>query len=196
MSYPAGTLNLVLIQDAIYDWIEGITQGVFPEGEEGEHIQWMDQSAPLQARPLVTLKIIDGPRPIGRSANLFFNPDESTKLNPFSVGMQMEMTLSVQVFGNTNIHRPMAMQLSMDLNSSLMRQSVLDKLKAAGISVQEVGRPRNLTALEETAYEERSGFELTLGLAQNLIDQPGVIETVNLEIETPSGNRTKSIVLP
>jgi len=173
MSYPAGTLNLVLIQDAIYDWIEGITQGVFPEGEEGEHIQWMDQSAPLQARPLVTLKIIDGPRPIGRSANLFFNPDESTKLNPFSVGMQMEMTLSVQVFGNTNIHRPMAMQLSMDLNSSLMRQSV-----------------------EETAYEERSGFELTLGLAQNLSDQPGVIETVNLEIETPSGNRTKSIVLP
>jgi hypothetical protein len=198
MSYPAGTLNLVLIQDALYDWVRDITQGVFPEGEE--HIQWMNQSRPLQARPCVTLKIIDGPRPIARSGNLFFNPIAgqplSKQTNPFTVGIQQEATLSVQVFGNTDVHRPLAMQLACDLNSSLIRQSVLDKLKSAGISVQEVGKPRNLTALEESEYEERAGFELLLGLAQNMKDQPGIIETVNASIETESGTQTKTIVLP
>jgi hypothetical protein len=189
-NYPAGTLNLVTVENALYDWVRDITKGLFPDGEE--HIVWRNESEPLQARPCVTLKMIDGPRPVGRQGNLFFN----AKTAPFSIGMQMEATLSVQVFGSSINKVPSARQITLDLNSSLLRQSVLDKLKFAGISIQEVGKPRNLTALEETEYEERGGFELTLGLAQNMTDEPGTIETVNLEIETPDGDRSKSITLP
>ena len=50
-----------------------------------------------------------------------------------------------------------------------------------GVSVQEVGKPMNLTALEETDYEERAGFELGLGLVQNLTDDPGTIEKINIQ---------------
>jgi len=192
--YPAGTLNLERIQDALYDWVRDISLGVI-DGED--QILWRNQSQPLPARPCVTLKIIDGPRPIARQGNLFFNPDTHTKRNAFSVGMQMEMTVSIQVFGTTKLNKkPMALQLALDLNSSLLRQSILDNLKASGVSVQVVGQPRNLTALEESEYEERAGFDLTLGLAQNMNDEPGTIETVNLEVNTDVQDRTKDITLP
>lgn len=109
----------------------------------------------------------------------------------------MEMTVSIQVFGTTKLNKkPMALQLALDLNSSLLRQSILDNLKASGVSVQVVGQPRNLTALEESEYEERAGFDLTLGLAQNMNDEPGTIETVNLEVNTDVQDRTKDITLP
>jgi hypothetical protein len=188
MSYPAGSLNLELIQDALYDWVATVTEGVFQDDEE--HILWRNQSQPLLARPCITLKIIDGPRPVGRNANEF--SAASGNIMKLGVGIQQEMTLSVQVFGNVNIHRPMAHQLAIDLNSSLIRQSILDQLKIGGVSVQEVGKPRNLTALEETEYEERAGFELSLGLTQNMTDTASTIGTVNADIV---GN-SKTIVLP
>jgi hypothetical protein len=188
MSYPAGTLDLVKVQDAIYDWIETVTQGVFQDDEE--HISWRDQSQPLLARPMISLKIIDGPRPVGRNASQFSSMQGSNHVSGY--GIQHEAVLSVQVFGNMRIHKPMAMQLALDLNSSLVRQNILDQLKLAGVAIQEVGKPRNLTALEETEYEERSGFEVTLGLAQNVSEVTSTIGTVNADV---MGN-PKQIVLP
>lgn len=187
--YPVGTLNIAAVQDALYDWIKEVTKGVLTDGGE---IIWRNQSEPLPPRPCVTLKLIDGPRPIARNGSLFFN----TKRAPFTVGIQMEATLSIQVFGNTRVHRPVANQLLLDINSSLLRQSVLDDLKMAGIAIQGVGSPRNLTAIEETEYEERAGMDISLGLAQNVSDKPGVIETIDVEINTDAGTEQKTINLP
>lgn len=171
--YPAGSLDLAKIQAAIYNWIYNVSQGVLSDGGE---IIWRNQSEPLPPRPCVTLKLIDGPKPIARNASTFLNPDGSQ-----NVAVQQEATLSIQIFGNTRVHRPMAYQLAVDLNSSLMRQTILDGLKQAGIGIQQVGAPRNLTALEETEYEERAGFEIVMGLVQNIFDEPSTIETINLE---------------
>lgn len=88
------------------------------------------------------------------------------------------MTVSIQVFGSTKVLRPMAYQLALDLNSSLSLQTVLDHLRTGGVSVYQQGDPQNLTALEETEYEERAGFDVLFGVAQNIVDDPGVIEHV------------------
>lgn len=174
--YPAGTLDLVKIQDALYDWINGITQGVL---DDPIQIIWRNQSEPLPARPCVTLKFISGPSPTDRDPAVFLNAANA----PINAGMQMEAVLSVQVFGNTKIHRPMAYQLCVDIVSSLFSKEVLRKLHQGGVAIQGKGNVTNLTALEETQYEERAGFELDLGMAQNIVDESTTIQTVNLERE-------------
>lgn len=192
---PAGTLDLEKIKDSIYDWVYSVTANVLTD--EGQ-IVWRQQSEPLPARPCVTLKFIDGPRPIARQGNLFLNPGE----NFVSYGIQMEATLSVQVFGNTSLNQlaGLAMQLALDLNSSLMRQSILDMLKLGGVAVQVVGSPKNLTALEESRYEERAGFDITLGMAQNIVDTPDTIGSLNLGGSIGQGQIphpiSKHIVIP
>ncbi len=194
MNLPAGTFNLEKTKDALYQWVKEVTTGIITENQ----IIWRNQGEPLPARPCVTLKIIDGPSPIARNGNLF----RGGKNDPFTVGIQMDMVLSVQVFGNTKKGQSTALQLSIDLNSSLIRQSILDKLRKFDIGVQEVGKVRNLSAIEENDYEERAGFEITLGLVQNITDQPGIIKTVNAEIKAlnPDGtvnvDEIKNLVLP
>lgn len=186
--YPAGTLDLVQIQDAIYDWINSVTQGVI---EEPIQIAWRNQSEPMPPRPCVTLKFTYGPAPIARDASV-----RRTAKGELIVGMQQEATLSIQVFGNSQVHRPMAYQLAVDLNSSLMRQSIKDDLKRGGVSIQELGKPQNMTALEESEYEERAGFELSLGMVQNILDDPGTIKTVNLSQTADGTKKIKTIILP
>lgn len=188
MSYPAGTLNLESIKFGIWNWVKDVTQGVVPDSQ----IIWRNQSEPLPPRPCVTMKIISGPSPTDRAGSLIFNANN----DPFTVGMQMEMMVSIQVFGNTRVSRPMALQLTLDLNTSLIRQSILDKLKVSGVSIQGKSTVQNLTALEETEYEERAGFDVSMGLVQNVLDDPGTIEKVNITIDTPDGDRIRQIILP
>jgi hypothetical protein len=179
--YPSGTLNLATVEDAIYDWIYGVVQGVV---EDASQVIWRNQSRPLPARPCVTMKWISGPSPIGRSANVINNPGQA--LTGF--GIQMVATLSVQTYGNTKVLRKqIAHQMAVDINSSLMRPSVLQALKDGGVAIQGVGHPQNLTALEETEYEERFGFEIEMGLVQNVLDNTGSIETINIT-KTVDGN--------
>lgn len=186
--HAAGTLDLVQIQDALYDWVYSVTRGILEEHQ----IVWRDQSEQIPARPFVSLKLISGPSPTDRDGSIFLNG----KAQPINVGMQMEAALSVQVFGNTQIHRSVAHQLAMDLNTSLLRPSIRDALKAKGIAIQGLGKPQNLSALEESKFEERAGFDVELGLVQNILDQPGNIERINIT-QTVDGDTTdKTVVLP
>jgi hypothetical protein len=174
---PAGALDLEKIQNALYDWVWSVAEGVM--GKDPElRITWRNQGEPIPPRPFVSLKFIDGPRPIGRSPNFYSLKTVNDKT--VNYGMQHEATLSVQVFGNTRTSKPLANQLAVDLNSSLMRQTILDALKVGGVAIQGLGSVKNLSALEESDYEERAGFELALGLVQNVQDTPVTIGTVNV----------------
>lgn len=170
MSYPDGSISLVQIQDSIYDWIKNETTGVIDPGS----IVWRDGSKTLPPRPMISLKIIDGPKSVGRNGSIFNAPNKR-----FTIGVQQVLTLSVQAFGSSAVSRPQAPQLIQDLHSSLLKDSVRDQLRLAGIAIQDVGEPRNLSALEETEYEDRGGFEVIMGVAQNVVDDPSTIETVN-----------------
>lgn len=172
MTRVNGQLDLVQIQDAIYDWVNSVMKVDL----EGLQIVWRDQSEAIPPRPFVSLKLIYGPAPTDRDGSIY----PGGKGEPDNIGMQMEATLSVQVFGNTQIHRPVAYQLAVDLNSSLLRPSVRTALKRGGVSIQGLGKPQNLSALEESKFEERAGFDIELGMVQNVLDQPGEIEEVNI----------------
>lgn len=167
-------LSLAAIQRALYSWVKNECDGVIP----GEQIVWRNQSEPLPPRPCVTMKIISGPRRVGYSDNVQYLSGDR-----FMVGGQREMTVSIQVFGNTQIHRPIASQLTADLNASLSKQTVLDRLRAAGVAVFNQGEVSNITALEETEFEERAEFDVLLGIAENVVDDPGIIEHANVTPE-------------
>lgn len=184
MKLPTGTLNLVAIEDTIYNWVNGSLTGIL----EPEQIVWRNGSEPLPPRPCVTLKFTYGPAPIARDGNII--PAGNT------VGMQMEATLSVQVFGNTQMNKPLAQQIAIDLNSSLLRREVRLQLNRGGVSIQQVGKPLNLTALEESRYEERAGFDLSLGMVQNVTDQPGQIDSVNLNKTVDGDTTEQTVTLP
>lgn len=188
MNYPRGTLILAAIEDAIYDFIYSQVQGVL----EGDQIIWRNQSQPLPPRPCVTLKFTAGPSTTDRDGNLISGGSSG----PDVVGSQMEATLSVQVFGNTQIHRPMAAQLALDLHSSLLTRAVKMQLSARGIGIMGNGRTLNLTAVEETEYEERGGFEIDLSMAQNLVDKVETIGTINLGGEVSEIPVDQEITLP
>lgn len=187
MSYPSGTLLLVQVQDAIYDWVNKQLVGVV----DPEAIIWRDQSKTLPQRPMVSLKIIDGPRAVGRNASLS-NASEKR----FNLGMQHVLTLSVQAFGSSAVQRPLAAQIIADLHASLTKLSVLDQFRRVKIAVQDIGAPRNLTELEETEYEDRAGFDVQMGVAQNVIDDPSTIETVNGQGEVNGKDVPFTVTVP
>lgn len=178
VQYPVGTLILAKVQLSIYNWVRNRVNGVV----DATSIIWRNQSEALPPRPCVTMKITEGPRRTGYQDNISFigGPDGTE----FNVGGQRTMTVSFQIFGNSKIHRPIAYQLGLDLNSSLSLQTILDQLRAGGISVLQQGDLTNITALEETEYEERVQFDVVFGLAQNIVDDPGIIETVGVIAET------------
>lgn len=166
------SLSLARIKEAVYNWITNETDDVLEEG----HVIWRNQSEPLPGRPCVTMKITDGPRRVGYGDSMTY-----VKGNRFNIGGQREMTVSIQVYGNSQItDKPKASQIALDLNSSLSKPSVLAGLRAAGLAVQRQGDPSNISALEETEYEERAQFDVLFGLAQNVLDDPGTIEKVNI----------------
>lgn len=190
MSNALGTLNLAAVEDALYDWAYNIAKGGLNKDVQ---VFWKDQGEQLPARPCVALKFIYGPAPTDRDPNVFLG----TVSGPTTFGMQQEGILSVQVFGNTQVCKPLAHQLALDLNSSLMLQSVRDKLKQGGVSIQGLGKVQLMSALEESKYEERAGFEVELGLVQNISETVGTIETVNIQGKVDGESiPTQTVVLP
>jgi hypothetical protein len=159
-------LNLARIQRAFYDWTRDQTDGVI----DAQSILWRDGSEPLPPRPCVTLKVTSGPQRVGLQDSLMYDQG-----NRFTIGGQRVMVVSIQVFGNKQMG-PKAYQLATDLSSSLSKLTILDRLRASGVAIQGQTNVTNITALEESEYEERAQFDVTLGVAQNVVDDPGIIE--------------------
>jgi hypothetical protein len=174
MSVPAPQLSLVQVQDALYTWISTeLKQSIDP----GSSI-WREQSQALPPRPCVTMKITDGPQRTGYGDNVQYLNDGLRK--NFKIGGQRLMTCSIQIFGSTIIRQPGAYQSALRLNASLSRLTVLDRLRSAGIAVLKQGDVLNITELEETEYEERAQFDVQLCVAENMTDDPGIIEHANI----------------
>lgn len=171
-AYPAGTLNIATVKQTIYNWIEARVDGLL----SGVCIVWRQQSEPLPKRPCITMKIISGPTRVGYSDGaLYVGGQSGTAWNYCG---HRELVVSIQVFGSSKVRMPNAYQLAIDLNSSLSVPSALQLLRSGGIAMLKQGDIQNLTALEETEWEERMQFDMTLGLVQNIIDDPGSIEHI------------------
>ena len=172
-----GKLILAALSRAIYDWIKGETAGVI----EQEAIIRRDGSEPLPARPCVTYKFTSGPHRVGLKDSEVTDPTTGKVF----IGGQREMVLSIQTYGSKRAQSNVgAYQLAADLNASLDKPSVRQALRKAGIGVQVQGDVTNLTDLEETEYEERAEFSIRLGVAENVVDDPGYFDQVGPVAET------------
>lgn len=168
-----GALVLARLQDAVYDWIKNEMEGLI----DPQSIVWRQQSEPLPPRPCVTLKFTSGPKQVGFQ-------DEMTPVagapGKFNLGGQREMMMSLQVFGSSKVSNPMALQAAIDLHTSLSKRTVQEGLSRGGLALQGRTEPTNISALEETEFEDRAQFDVKWGVAQNVQDDIGVIEHVNI----------------
>lgn len=168
--YPRGKLILAVVKDALYDWVKKELQGQV----DGTSIIWRDQSQPLPSRPCVAMKIVSGPHRVGFQDNLGIDENGKT-----GAGGQRTLVVSMQVFGNTQMQGTQpAAQVAIDLNASLSKPSVLAQLRSKGVAIQNQGEVTNLTDVEETQYEERAEFSVMLGVAENVVDDPGYFDDV------------------
>lgn len=171
------------VKENLFNWVRGeIDLGNISVPEE--QVIFREQSAPLPPRPCVTLKIISGPRRLGSTDNIKFRQGTD---DIWDVGGQRAITLSVQVFGNNLQHGDNAQAIANALNVSLHKMTVTDQLRAGildgatrkgSIAVWEVGDISDISALEETEFEDRAQFDVILGVVDSVEDQPGVIEEV------------------
>lgn len=177
-------LDLAFVKQNIFNWVKNeIDLGNISIPEE--QVIFREQSEPLPPRPCVTLKIISGPRRLGTSDPIRFQAGSD---DIWDIGGQRAITLSVQVFGNTT-QQDSAAVIANSLNISLSKMSVTDLLRAGildgairkgSLAVWEVGDVSDISALEETAFEDRAQFDVIMGVVDSVEDQPGVIETVEL----------------
>lgn len=98
--------------------------------------------------------------------------DPTTKLATIS-GLR-RATVFVEYFG-TN-----ALENIMKAYNSLERMSLSDTFSNAGFSYLEKSDVQNLTDVFETDFQPRASFDFFIGLAENIEDDLGVIETVEL----------------
>ncbi len=91
-----------------------------------------------------------------------------------TIGGQRKMTIDLNIYG------PDALGLMHQAQSSLSKQSVLDAFYESEIAIWNVGDAKDLTALLETNWEERAQMDVFIGFANNINDDLGIIEKVDL----------------
>lgn len=164
-------LNIDSIETAIYNWIKREVR----DEVDADSVFFMEQSAPLPPRPCVGIKMLTGPMRTGSFDDEIYDVD----LDLLEVSGQRTMNYTIKVFGNLRVMRPMAKQLAADLSASLTKPSVLQDLYAAGVAIFEIGDITEISAIEESEYEERMQFDIKIGVAENVEDQPGCFTDVD-----------------
>jgi len=80
--------------------------------------------------------------------------------------------------------------------NALEKQTVHDQLAASGIAILEKNDVQNLTGMLETIFEERASFDFFIGFADNVEDDLGIIESVELTGQLSGGITGDIIVGP
>jgi len=91
-----------------------------------------------------------------------------------TIGGQRRATVSVHYFGTDPFT-----QIT-QAYSSLQKQTVRDAFSAAGIAIIQLNDIQNATTMLETAFEPHTTFDFFVGLADNVEDDLGIIEAVEV----------------
>ena len=154
--------TVIEIQNALRDWVVDAV-GV---SAVGQRVIFAEQGAPKPARPYVDIHI-PGLASRGQDEKQATDVAGVRKV----VGIRTA-TVTIQAYG------PGAMQIAMTVRDALGKETVTDKLHAAGLSFWQAQQVSNLTTNIEAQFEERAAFEATFGLAAVSTETVGVIETV------------------
>jgi hypothetical protein len=166
-------MNLQAIQDGIYDWIFSVTSNVSYVSVGAEQIVWREQAAALPPRPAIGLKLLTGPMRVGSFDDVLNAGDDTNCV----VGGQRTISVSIQLYGDQSSTFSLN-QLAADLSASLTKATILETLYSKGIAIFDIGDISDISAVEESEFEKRLNFDIVIGVAENVEDQPGFIETV------------------
>jgi hypothetical protein len=102
------------------------------------------------------------------------------------IGGQRNVTVTVEYFGESPVEYAMAIVANFE------KPSIHAKMLKAGIAFIRVSPVQNLTGIgfNGSLYEERSSFDLFVGIADNTSDEVGIIEKVFVEETVTSGSET------
>lgn len=171
------TAPLELFENAVHAWFADAV---------GIETVWRMQSAPQPELPFASLRIIDGPTPIGRAITC------QTELQGQPLGQEIKLesrlpcsvTVSCQVFvampdaRNPGYNARTYIVLAL---TALSLQGVREALWSQGVSVITTGMVQDLSALAESEHESRANLDVTFGIVLTAAEYVGYIETVQLK---------------
>ena len=143
---------------------------------------WTGQNELRPILPYASINIIAGPVPDG-------TPQKKYKTtNTFTYLFRSMITLSVQVFSNTN-----HLALLRKLINSLTLPSHRQLLRAAGLSVYNDTSisPIDISALINTGIEKRGSIDITMAYADEVDDLSG--EIVKMQLKGEAGSKFEDI---
>lgn len=146
----------------------------------------------------------NAPRPTNPGASPYFSfklttpgaktgDDHSTHIGPGNIynrGGQRKMTVSFQCYAR---EQEDAYNLMALWQGSLELQKTQENLRRAGIAVWIIGNVADLSALLNTGYEGRSQMDCTFGVASNLVEDLGEIDTAIVQGEASIGDSKAQI---
>jgi hypothetical protein len=161
----SNAIDIEALQDVIYTWVWNRVRNTC----QGISVIWTEPNAPRPSIPYVGLKFLTGPVKLGHTDVISHVQDDE-----FVVEGQRTISLSVIVYG-TGAH-----QIAVNLHASLELPSVLEQLRAGGIAIWNEGQVSDISAALETGFEERSNFDVLMGVVSSQTEDVGYIGTAEI----------------
>lgn len=137
---------------------------------------WLNPNAPRPGRPYATLQVTNSAR-VGRP---WTGPVDAEGMA--QVTFDRDVTISVQIYGSSASHDPrQAFGIAEDLRDSLELTSVRAGLADDGWSFRGVELLTDAPQLLDTTWEPRAVFDVRFGTSKQLLDDLGLIETVDIQ---------------
>lgn len=134
---------------------------------------WQKQNAPKPKKPYLAIRLF-GFREIGQDEILLNGPT----ITDVIVNSHNDVTLECQWIG------PGSMEGLLALRQALGKPTILDRCVAAGVCIELLNDVMDIAALlDSNEYEERAVIEFNVSFARRAIDNPGVIEKINIVTE-------------
>lgn len=165
------------VEDALYDWINGVT---------GLAAIWAEQDAPQPPYPYASINITAGPTKVAGQDEQRITYDGGQPLGQ-EIGIEVaglrELTLSCQIHVRQLDATPSshARDLMTRAQSSLGLPSVIAALAVAGLSVIEEGPVQNVSEVVEDTWISRAMMDVRFGLAASVEERTGYIKDVEMD---------------
>lgn len=154
------------MSDAIRQWVADQT---------GLDAIWMNPNAPRPARPYCALQIISVNR-VGEASRTAINASGIS-----TVTVDREAVVSITVYESTaNTDPRSALATAETLRDSLELVSVRTPLQDAGWSLRGYELLTDAPQLLETQWESRAVFDVRFGTTKELLDDLGLIESIEV----------------
>lgn len=159
---------------AIYEWFKAAT--ALPT-------IWEEQAQARPARPYASLNVLTGSTALGDDSQVQVSSGQ------FEMQGQRKFTVSCSIWADD------ALQKGEDVQTSLGRSDVTEKLRKAGLSVIDNTSVTELGQLFGTRWEARTQMDVVFGFSTKQKDIVGTIEKVELD-STDFNGGTSEIIEP